>query len=76
MRKLSVSYLQSEASKSLFLMACFLVLAVNASSAVVWLAWNGSYLAAIALSVPAAIFWKNAIREAKRAGMLFTAASR
>lgn len=74
-RGVKAEYLRDEASKSLFLHAIYLVIAVNASAIVVWLAFRSAWVPAIALSIPATIFWKNAIFEARRSARLYIAAN-
>ena len=74
-RGLSAEYLTNEANKSLFIGMGFIMLGTNATTAALWLAVNHSYGAAIALSVPAAIFWNNAWRECRRSARLFIAAN-
>lgn len=75
-RGIDAEYLRNEASKSLFLGQMFLVLAAHASFAVFMLAatWH-AYGAAVALSVPSAFFWRNAISECWRASRLFIASN-
>lgn len=74
-RGLSAEYLANEANKSLFIGMTFLVLGVHATMAALWLAVNHCYGAASALSVPAAIFWRNAWHECRRSARLFIAAN-
>lgn len=70
-RGLSAEYVADEASKSLFAMALFLVLAVHCTMGVAGLAMYQLYLMAALLSVPASIFWRNAAREGARAARLY-----
>lgn len=74
-RGLSPEYLRNEAGKSFFLAMLFLVLAVNASYFVAWLAFNASYFPALALAVVASMFWRNAISESRRSVKLHIAAN-
>jgi len=74
-RGIKAEYLRNEAGKSFFLGMVFLLIAATTSFLVACLALKSSYLPAFALSVIAAIFWRNAITESCRSASLHIAAN-
>ncbi len=75
MRGLKPEFLQDQAATALFVHSLFLILAVNASLGVAWLAFQAAYAPAVLLAALASIVWKNAIAEAIRSARLHTAAN-